>query len=64
MASPHFGMGPVASLLVQRIGIGFLLILAISALLFIGVEMLPGESDLAVAAPEWWKGRHTGLKIR
>ena len=43
MASPNFGMGPVASLLVQRIGIGFLLILAISALLFIGVEMLPGD---------------------
>ena len=43
MTSPNFGMGPVASLLVQRIGIGLLLILAISALLFVGVEMLPGD---------------------
>ncbi len=36
-------MNPVVSLLLQRIGIGFLLILAISALLFIGVELLPGD---------------------
>jgi peptide/nickel transport system permease protein len=36
-------MNPVVSLLVQRILIGFVLILAISALLFIGVELLPGD---------------------
>ncbi len=36
-------MNPVVSLLLQRIGIGVLLILAISALLFIGVELLPGD---------------------
>jgi peptide/nickel transport system permease protein len=36
-------MNPVVSLLLQRVGIGFLLILAISALLFIGVELLPGD---------------------
>ena len=43
MASRTFGMNPVVSLLVQRILIGFVLILAISALLFIGVELLPGD---------------------
>jgi peptide/nickel transport system permease protein len=37
------GMNPIVSLLLQRIGIGFLLILAISALLFVGVELLPGD---------------------
>ncbi|MDH3669220.1 MAG: ABC transporter permease [Paracoccaceae bacterium] len=36
-------MNPVVSLLLQRVGIGVLLILAISALLFIGVELLPGD---------------------
>jgi len=37
------GMNPVYSLLLQRVGIGFLVILAISALLFVGVELLPGD---------------------
>jgi peptide/nickel transport system permease protein len=37
------GMNPVVSMLLQRILIGFVLILAISALLFIGVELLPGD---------------------
>ena len=36
-------MNPVVALLLQRILIGFVLILAISALLFIGVELLPGD---------------------
>ena len=36
-------MNPVVSLLLQRISIGIVLILAISALLFIGVELLPGD---------------------
>ena len=36
-------MNPVYSLIIQRIGIGLVLILAISALLFIGVELLPGD---------------------
>ncbi len=43
MASGKSGMSPVVTLLVQRIGIGVLVILAISALLFIGVELLPGD---------------------
>ena len=37
------GLNPVVSLLLQRIGIGLVLLLAISALLFIGVELLPGD---------------------
>jgi len=36
-------MNPVYSLLLQRVGIGFLVILAILALLFVGVELLPGD---------------------
>jgi len=36
-------MNPVVSLILQRVGIGLLVILAISALLFIGVELLPGD---------------------
>ncbi len=43
MATRTFGMNPAIALVLQRIGIGFLLILAISALLFIGVELLPGD---------------------
>ena len=43
MVSRTSGMNPVVSLLWQRIGIGFVLILAISFLLFVGVEMLPGD---------------------
>ncbi len=37
------GLNPVVSLLLQRIGIGLVLLVAISALLFIGVELLPGD---------------------
>jgi len=36
-------MNPVLSLILLRVGIGLLVILAISALLFIGVELLPGD---------------------
>jgi peptide/nickel transport system permease protein len=36
-------MNPVLSLVLQRVVIGLLVILAISALLFIGVELLPGD---------------------
>ena len=43
MASRTSGMNPVVTLLLQRIGIGFVLLIAISALLFIGVELLPGD---------------------
>ncbi len=43
MASRTSGMNPVVTLLLQRIGIGFVLILAISFLLFVGVEILPGD---------------------
>lgn len=43
MAEKSSGINPVVSLLLQRILIGFVLILAISALLFIGVELLPGD---------------------
>ena len=43
MASRTSGMNPVVTLLLQRIGIGFVLIIAISFLLFVGVEMLPGD---------------------
>lgn len=43
MATRTLGMNPAVALVIQRIGIGFLLILVISALLFIGVELLPGD---------------------
>jgi len=36
-------MNPVLSLLLQRLGIGFVVIICISALLFIGLEALPGD---------------------
>ncbi|MGF1503156.1 MAG: ABC transporter permease [Paracoccaceae bacterium] len=36
-------MSPVVRLVLQRVGIGALLLLGISALLFIGVEALPGD---------------------
>ncbi|MGF1445410.1 MAG: ABC transporter permease [Pikeienuella sp.] len=36
-------MSPVLLLLVKRVGIGFVLILAISAILFLGIEALPGD---------------------
>ncbi|MEM1344243.1 MAG: ABC transporter permease [Pseudomonadota bacterium] len=40
---PRTGLDPVLALILQRIGIGFGLILAISALLFLGIEALPGD---------------------
>ncbi len=43
MATGKLRMNPAISLVLQRVGIGILLILAISALLFIGVELLPGD---------------------
>lgn len=43
MATRTLRMNPAIALVLQRIGIGFVLILAISALLFIGVELLPGD---------------------
>lgn len=43
MATGAAGMNPVLMLVLKRVGIGFLLILAISALLFVGVEALPGD---------------------
>ena len=43
MAEKSSGMNPVISLLIQRVLIGIVLILSISALLFIGVEIPPGD---------------------
>lgn len=43
MASGEARMNPVLLLLLQRLGIGFVVIIAISALLFIGLELLPGD---------------------
>jgi len=43
MASRTSGINPVVALILQRVGIGLLVILAISALLFIGLEALPGD---------------------
>jgi len=43
MAAFGVGINPVVWLVLKRVGIGLLLILAISALLFIGVELLPGD---------------------
>lgn len=36
-------MHPVVKLVAQRLGIGLILLLAVSALIFIGTEMLPGD---------------------
>ena len=41
-------MHPILRLLLQRIGIGLLLLLAVSALIFIGTEMLPGDVAQAI----------------
>ena len=41
-------MHPILKLLLQRIGIGLLLLLAVSALIFIGTEMLPGDVAQAI----------------
>jgi peptide/nickel transport system permease protein len=43
MASSAAGINPVVLLLLQRLGIGLVVIICISALLFIGLEALPGD---------------------
>lgn len=39
---------PIAKLLVQRIALGLLLLFAVSAIIFLGVELLPGDAAEAV----------------
>ena len=41
-------MHPVIKLLVQRIALGLLLLLAVSAVIFLGVEALPGDTAQAI----------------
>lgn len=41
-------MHPVLTLVVQRIALGFLLLLAVSAVIFLGVEALPGDTAQAI----------------
>lgn len=41
-------MHPVLSLVVQRIALGLLLLLAVSAVIFLGVEALPGDTAQAI----------------
>ncbi|MBP9950212.1 MAG: ABC transporter permease [Cypionkella sp.] len=41
-------MHPIAKLLVQRIALGLLLLVAVSAIIFLGVELLPGDAAEAV----------------
>lgn len=49
-------MHPILRLVVQRIALGFLLLLAVSAVIFLGVEALPGDTAQAIlgqqATPE------------
>ncbi len=49
-------MHPIVKLLVQRIALGLLLLLAVSAVIFLGVEALPGDTAQAIlgqqATPE------------
>lgn len=49
-------MNPVIKLVVQRIALGLLLLLAVSAVIFLGVEALPGDTAQAIlgqqATPE------------
>ncbi|MFN5999459.1 MAG: ABC transporter permease [Paracoccaceae bacterium] len=49
-------MHPILKLLVQRIALGLLLLLAVSAVIFLGVEALPGDTAQAIlgqqATPE------------
>ncbi|WP_137112075.1 ABC transporter permease [Rhodobacter sp. SY28-1] len=49
-------MHPILKLVVQRIALGLLLLLAVSALIFLGVEALPGDTAQAIlgqqATPE------------
>ena len=50
------GMHPVVKLVIQRLALGLLLMLAVSALIFFGVEALPGDTAQAMlgqsATPE------------
>ena len=41
-------MHPIVKLVGQRVGLGLLLLLAVSALIFIGVELLPGDVAQAI----------------
>ena len=41
-------VNPIAKLLVQRIALGLLLLLAVSAIIFLGVELLPGDAAEAI----------------
>lgn len=41
-------MHPIVKLVAQRLGLGLLLLLAVSALIFIGTEMLPGDVAQAI----------------
>ena len=41
-------MHPILKLLVQRIALGLLLLLAVSAVIFLGVEALPGDTAQAI----------------
>ena len=49
-------MHPVITLVVQRVALGLILLLAVSALIFFGVEALPGDTAQAMlgqsATPE------------
>lgn len=41
-------MHPILKLVVQRVALGFLLLLAVSAVIFLGVEALPGDTAQAI----------------
>ena len=41
-------MHPILKLVVQRIALGLLLLLAVSVVIFLGVEMLPGDTAQAI----------------
>ncbi len=49
-------MHPILILVVQRLALGLLLLLAVSAVIFLGVEALPGDTAQAIlgqqATPE------------
>jgi peptide/nickel transport system permease protein len=44
----HKGAHPILSLVVQRLALGLLLLLAVSAVIFLGVEALPGDTAQAI----------------
>ena len=64
-------MHPILKLLVQRIALGLLLLLAVSAVIFLGVEALPGDTAQAIlgqqATPEaliaWAKDRCANFRV-